>query len=133
MFSLSTKADYGLLLLTLLAKKRKSKFVALSEIASQAGLPYAFISRIAVDLHHGGLLESKEGVSGGYKLVKNPKSISLAQAIEILDGPWAPTKCTGPKSCFYEKLCPMADNWQRHLKKKIWNILKSYSLKDLIS
>lgn len=132
MFTLSTKSDYGLLLLTLLAKKRKDKFVPLSEIASQSGLPYAFISRIASELHRGGLLKSKEGINGGYKLSGDPKSVSIAQAIEVLDGPWAPTKCTGPKPCSYEKLCPMADNWQIHLKRKMWNILKAYSLKDLI-
>lgn len=133
MFTLSTKSDYGLLLLTLLAKKKKGQFVALSEITHESGLPRAFISRIASELHRGGLLESKEGASGGYKLLKNPKSVSIAQAIEILDGPWAPTKCTAdPKLCAYEKLCPMADNWQMHLKKKMWDILKSYSLKDLI-
>lgn len=133
MLALSMRSDYGLLLLTLLAKRGKSQFVALSEIASQSGLPHAFISRIASQLHGGGLLESKEGVGGGYKLNGNPKSISIAQVVEILDGPWAPTKCTAdPHLCSYEKFCPMVDNWQTHLKKKIWNILKSYTLKDLI-
>lgn len=133
MFALSTKSDYGLLLLTLLAKEKKRGFVALSEIASESGLPHAFVSRIASQLSKGGILKSKEGVAGGYKLVKDPKNISIAQTIEILDGPWAPTKCTlDLKLCSYEKLCPMADNWRAHLKRKMWNILKSYTLKDLI-
>lgn len=133
MFTISTKSDYGLLLLTLLAKRKKDEFVALSEIAGASGLPHAFVSRIASQLSRAGILTSKEGISGGYKMVRDLQKISIAQVIEVLDGPWAPTKCSGSdKPCAYEDVCPMVDTWQEHLRKKMWGILKSYTLKDLI-
>lgn len=134
MFTLSSKSDYGLLLLTLLAVKKQNKFVPLSGVAAKSGLPHAFISRIAAQLAEAGILKSKEGVSGGYKLLKKPEKITIAEVSQILDGPWQPTKCSGKKnSCSFKKVCPMADNWQNRLKRKMWEIMDSYTLKDLMS
>lgn len=134
MFTISTKSDYGLLLLALLAKKSRRDFVPLSSISNEADLPHAFVSRIAAKLSGAGILQSKEGSAGGYRLEKNPQQVSVARVIEILDGPWAPTKCAEEKkTCHFEKLCPMANHWQDHLKRKMWNLLESYTLKDLIS
>lgn len=134
MFNLSSKSDYGLLLLSLLAKKDKTKFVALSEIAVESGLPYAFVSRIASQLAKAGLLKSKEGAMGGYKLGKRPQDISVALAIEALDGPWQPTKCEyNDEVCSHRDICPMTDNWQKNLKEKMWKVMENFTLKDLIS
>lgn len=133
MFSLSRKSDYGLLLLSLLTRKNRD-FISISSLSKENQLPYAFFSRIASKLAQVGLLKSKEGAAGGYKLAKSPKNISLTSVIEILDGPWAPTKCTDKnKECAYEDICPVASSWQHHLKRKIWNLLNSYTLKDIIS
>jgi len=133
MFTLSNKSDYGLLLLTLLAKKESHEFISLSEIARDSGLPYHFVSKIAVQLTNGKFLESKEGINGGYKLAKKPGQISIARVTQILDGPWQPTKCTGDKNnCPLEKKCPMADNWQNRLKEKMWKIMDSYTIEDLM-
>ncbi len=133
MLTLSNKSDYGLLLLTLLARKRKTEYVPLSIVAHESGLPYAFVSKIAAQLSGAGILESREGVSGGYRLLKKPETVSIGRVTEILDGPWAPTKCTeGKLQCSLKKVCPMADNWQNRLKAKMWKILDSYTLKDLM-
>lgn len=133
MFTLSNKSDYGLLLLTLLAGNRGHEFVPLSDIQGKSGLPKAFISKIAAELANAGIIESKEGVSGGYRLLKKPKQITIARVTQILDGPWQPTKCTGDKNnCPLEKKCPMADNWQNRLKSKMWQIMDSYTLEDLM-
>ena len=134
MFNLSSKSDYGLLLLSLLAKKNNSKFVALSDIAGESGLPYAFVSRIASQLANAGLLKSKEGSMGGYKLGKRPQDISVALAIEALDGPWQPTKCDyNDQVCSHKDICPMTDSWQKNLKEKMWQVMENFTLKDLIS
>ncbi|MFH0864130.1 MAG: Rrf2 family transcriptional regulator [Candidatus Gottesmanbacteria bacterium] len=134
MFTLSSKSDYGLLLLTLLAGSHKNEFIPLSDIAVKSGLPKAYISRIASELANAGIIKSKEGLNGGYKLAIPPAKITIAQVTQILDGPWQPTKCTSKqKKCSLEKNCPMADNWQNRIKAKMWKIMDSYTLKDLMS
>lgn len=133
MLSLSRKSDYGLLLLSLLTRKSRD-FISISSLSKENQLPYAFFSRIASELAQAGLLNSKEGAFGGYKLAKNPKDVSIAQVVEILDGPWAPTKCTRRgKKCDYENMCPMVESWQNYLRKKLWELLNSYTLQDLTS
>ncbi len=133
MLTLSNKSDYGLLLLTLLAKEKKSEFKPLSEISRQSGLPKAFVSKIASELTSARVIKSKEGVNGGYRLLQKPEKITIAQVTQILDGPWQPTRCTNKNhDCALEKNCPMADNWQNRLKTKMWKILDSYTLKDLM-
>ena len=133
MFNLSSKSDYGLLLLSLLAKKKKNEFVALSEISGESGLPYAFVSRIASQLAKAGLLKSKEGANGGHTLGKKPEDISVALAIEALDGPWQPTKCEDhDEICSHKDICPMTNQWQKNLKEKMWQVMENFTLKDLI-
>lgn len=139
MFVLSRKSDYGLLLLTLLARnlpvgrQGKTEYIPLSEISKKSGLPRAFVSRIAAELCGAGIINSKEGVDGGYQLIKKPGNISIAQVTQVLDGPWQPTKCTGDKeNCPLEKKCPMANNWQNKLKRKMWEIMDSYTIEDLM-
>ncbi len=134
MLTLSNKSDYGLLLLTILAGKGSGRYVSLSSVSKESGLPYAFVAKIAAQLAGARILMSKEGVAGGYKLSKKPGDISLAEVTEVLDGPWQPTKCTGSKEkCSLREKCPMADNWQNRLKAKMWKIMDSYTLKDLMS
>lgn len=132
MFNLSSKSDHGLLLLTLLSKKKAGRFVPLTEIAEEANLPYAFISRIASQLSKKGILESREGSTGGYRLSKKPKKISVAEVIETLDGPWQPTKCDHEgQACDHQGICPMQNTWQKNLKTKMWQIMENYTIKDL--
>lgn len=132
MFSLSTKSDYGLLLVSLLARERGKRY-AISAIAKEYKLPYAFLSRIAAELVNASILNSKEGVHGGYTLTKDPAKIPITEVIEALDGPWAPTVCTGKKGgkCKFEAICPAADHWKHHLQGEIWQLLARYSVADI--
>ena len=133
MFVLSTKSDYGLLLLSLLAKKPKQRY-SINQITQEYDLPYSFLSRIASELVNAKLLTSKEGIHGGYALAKDPKKILLTDIVKALDGSWAPTRCTGgkEKACKYETVCPAKDHWKHHLQHKIRSLLASYSLQDII-
>lgn len=126
MLQMSQKTDYGLLLLNLLGKQKTTDFLSLAEIADQSGLPKAFMGRIASELAGAGLLISKEGVNGGYKLKKRLQEISLAEVINILDEDGRLIKCG------YRSHCPMAKCWRLHLQTKIWEIFEKYSLDDLM-
>lgn len=132
MLALSARVDYALLLLTLLAKGKSDNFISLSTLARKTKLPGAFLSRIAVELAAGGILQSKEGVDGGYRLAKNPEKITIAEVIEVIEGSWALTKCAHKlEECRYGFICPMSSHWQGELSAKIWQVFNSYSIKDL--
>lgn len=126
MLNMSQKTDYGFLLLNLLSKKKITDFLSLTEIVDQSGLPKAFIGRIASELTNAGLLVSKEGVNGGYRLKKGLKEINLAEVISVLDEDGRLIKCG------YRTHCPMIKCWRSHLQTKIWEIFEKYTLADLM-
>jgi Rrf2 family protein len=60
-------------------------------IAEGATIPRKFLELILVQLRDRGLIESRRGVHGGYRLLRDPGNISVADIIRIVDGPLALT------------------------------------------
>ncbi len=104
MVKITKKTDYGLTLLAALAAE-PNKTLSLRSIANQYKLPYKFIGQVAANLLDAGIISSKEGALGGYKLAKDPSEISLQQVITVLDGPIVKIDCLSGKSCPRESDC----------------------------
>lgn len=116
MFNISTKGDYGLLLLSVIADnmKYKKEYTSLREVAKSKKLPAKYLSEIALRLKKAKILVSKEGREGGYRLAKNPQNISLIEVLEVLEGPVEPVKCCSrSKICTQEKACGVKSIWQQ--------------------
>lgn len=105
MFKVSRKVDYDLLLLTTLAKKKPGKFVSLKTLTFEKKLPYKFIGQVATKLKAAGILESREGKKGGYRLSRPADYISVAEVIEALEGPVLPKHCIRGENCSCHDFC----------------------------
>lgn len=139
MFKISTKGDYGLLILAALAIKEKQgqKFVSLSEIAQEKHLSPRYLSQIILPLKKAGLVKSKEGIGGGYCLAKKPEKIKIIEILEVLEGPLAIVPCCAIKSqkcatkqC--EKDCAAKSTWQQ-ASALLAQFLANKTLKDIIA
>lgn len=86
MLEISKKTDYGLELMRLLAKNYKKGPISLRLAAKKSSLPYRFLGQVVIPLKESGIISSREGVSGGYFLTRDPKKISLATIVELLEG-----------------------------------------------
>ncbi len=106
MFRLSTKADYGLILLSNLS--RSKKLTSISSIAKSQKISSKFLSQIASELKKAGILTSKEGVSGGYILAKSAKQIKILDVLKVLDGELVEGKCFEDG---HECSCGAGDMW----------------------
>lgn len=104
MVKITKRTDYGLTLLTALAKKPET-LSSLKSIATEYQLPYKFIGQVASALLDAGLITSKEGATGGYKLAKAPADINLRQVLEVLDGPIVKVDCLKGKNCQRRQYC----------------------------
>ena len=114
MFYISTKAQYGLGLLQILATHYDRGFMSLKEIGRLKQYPSGYLQEIASPLKKAGFLISKEGLGGGYRLARRPETIGLLQVLEILDGPIQPVKCLyGDFRCPKESLCLSRDIWHQ--------------------
>lgn len=115
MFHISTKGDYGLLLLSSLAAHHaqgRSK-ISLREVSDEKKLPLKYLGEIAQELKRAGIISSKEGRDGGYWLAKAPHEISLIEVLEALEGPVEPVKCCSKeKTCTIQSSCGVKATWQ---------------------
>lgn len=64
-----------------------------SEIAKNERIPKKFLETILRELRNFQLLQSQRGKTGGYRLLKQPKDINLAELIRLMDGPIALLPC----------------------------------------
>lgn len=68
-----------------LAAQNPAMPVALSDIAARQSISLSFLEQLFGKLRRAGLVDSQRGAAGGYRLVKNPSDISLAEIIFAVD------------------------------------------------
>lgn len=102
---LSLRGEYALRALIVLGLNAEKDVVRIQTISEQQNIPKRFLEQILNDLRAAGILESRRGVSGGYRLRLRPEEITLARVIRLIEGPLAPVSCVSEK--FYERCsCP---------------------------
>jgi len=107
---LSVRGEYALRALIVLGLDylEDDSVVRIQEISKRQNIPKRFLEQILNDLKSAGILESKRGVAGGYRLKMPPDRITLAEVIRHIEGPLAPVSCVSER--FYEKCsCPDED------------------------
>jgi Rrf2 family protein len=110
---LSKRGEYGLRAMIILAhayKESPDAMVQIKEISEQDKIPGKYLEQILLALKNAGMLQSRMGIGGGYYLARQPKDITLAQIIRVLDGPLAPIRCVShmayePCGCPDERTC----------------------------
>jgi Rrf2 family protein len=108
MFSLSKKADYGLIALKHLAR-HTDESVSAREIATEYRIPAELLAKILQRLARKGLVVSQQGTHGGYVLARDPSKISIVDVVEALDGPIGITPCERGSSCEQIDRCSVKD------------------------
>ena len=83
---ISKKADYALRAVTILGSVPPDKTMQAQEMATLGQIPIKFLEQILLILKKAGLLRSKRGVGGGYRLAKATRLISVGEVIEAVDG-----------------------------------------------
>ncbi|MGH2902647.1 MAG: RrF2 family transcriptional regulator [Solirubrobacteraceae bacterium] len=89
----TTKAEYGVRLLVALGRYAGEAPVSLKAIAEEDGLPMGYLEHIVASLRRAGLVESTRGAHGGYRLARDPATISMDEALLALEGVVAPMDC----------------------------------------
>jgi FeS assembly SUF system regulator len=115
MFRMSKMTDYGLVLLTELAREENSTRTA-RELAEATRVPLPSVSKVLKGLQSAGMLVSHRGAMGGYGLARPAAAIPLTQIITALEGPVAITECVqhteGEASCELQSVCRVRGHWQ---------------------
>ncbi len=103
---MSKKCKYALKALIRLGGDFGGGQLLTDEIARAENIPKKFLEQILLDLKRAGYVRSKQGTKGGYRLVRDPRQITLAEIYRLFDGAIALVPCVSQK--FYETCddCP---------------------------
>jgi Rrf2 family protein len=133
MLRLSKKADYALMAMKHLAQTRGPASASAREIAEQYDIPIELMAKVLQRLARTGLLVSTQGTRGGYTLGRPSASISVADVIQAIDGPFSVTACSSENSaCEQYSKCNIRDPlWQ--IRERIAATLTTVTIAEMAS
>ena len=116
----TTKAEYGVRLLVELGRQSNDSPVSLKAIADSEGLPLAYLERIVALLKRAELVESTRGAHGGYRLSRDPESVTMDEVVLALEGSVAPMSCFVDETDDGRVLCSHVDDGEACATKFLW-------------
>jgi Rrf2 family protein len=124
----SKKCEYALQAILLMAASEHECVCPAEDISKKLNIPKEFISKILQSLTVSGLIESKKGKAGGFRLAKHPSKIKLIDIVEAIDGLDSFNTCVlGFPNCSDKNPCPVHHQWGE-LRARAFDMLSSETL-----
>jgi Rrf2 family protein len=129
----SAKTDYAIRAALELAAAPDEKPVKGERIATAQAIPLRFLENILMQLRHAGLVDSRRGAEGGYRLARPAAEVTLADVIRAIDGPLAGVSGARPETLGFEGVAePMRDVWIA-VRASLRGVLEQVTLADVVS
>ncbi len=74
----------------LIRSHARDEWAQIADIAEACHIPRKYLEQVLLDLKSGGVLQSKKGAGGGYRLARSPDQISIGQVLEVIQGELLP-------------------------------------------
>ena len=87
---LTRRSEYSLLALIYLGRSPRQAWVPLARLAQAQGIPVRYLEHLVTAMCRAGMVESSKGQHGGYRLARDPTTITLAGISRLFDGALAP-------------------------------------------
>jgi Rrf2 family protein len=133
MMQVSTKTEYGLRCLLILA--RQGKAMSITQIAGREHLPKHYAQQILLQLRRGGIVKSIRGTQGGFALALEPSQISIGAVVRLLEGVPLQDTCdhfNRRVECGHLGDCSIRPIWQT-ISHRLWEALDRINLQHLLS
>lgn len=110
---LSRTSEYALRALIHLAQHEEDWPISGGHIAAETGIPPKYLSKILGDLARTGILESSPGKTGGFRLRRSAKQLSLLEVLAPFE-PFEHRRCPfGNHECSDLHPCKAHDQWKK--------------------
>ncbi len=127
----SKPCEYAIRALASLASSPKRAAAQGREIARAENLPAPVLGKVLQELVRKGLLESRRGPGGGFRLARRPELITLRDVVAAIDGLDHFLECAvGLERCADDAPCPLHDTW-KGLRAQVMDYLESTSLAEM--
>jgi len=129
---LSTKGRYGTRFMVRLALAGKGATCTLRQIAQDEDISEKYLWQIARSLKDAGFIHAAPGAHGGYRLARDPASVTMADILGALEGEIALVECgQRPSVCGRSTDCVARTVWAE-VTQKLRTILDGIRLTDLL-
>ncbi len=131
---LNTRGRYAVMAMADLARQGGDAAVPLSQISERQRITVAYLEQLFQQLRRAGLVDSARGRSGGYKLGRPARDITVAEVMAAVDEGVRMTRCAGSmgEPCMAGERCLTHDLWAA-LGAEIEAFLTRISLDDVIN
>ena len=131
MFRINRKTDYSVRVMLCLARRPLGARLPTQAIQDEMLVPRPYLQRIVADLSRAGLIRTYPGANGGLELARPPRTISLRQIWEAVEGVLLVSDCLkAPGECPLDAGCPVRLRWCR-LQAMMAHELESTTLEQL--
>ena len=129
---ISMKADYGIRALLDLAEHDGGEPVPSHDIAARQHIPGPFLDQLLMTLRRAGLVRSTRGPRGGHVLGRPADDITLAHAVDVLEGQAAQMECFAtPESCEQNMGCSIRSSLMR-AEQAARKVLEETTIADMV-
>ena len=85
MMKISTRGQYALLTMEVLAEQTDNSYVPMKKISHRLNLSIKYLEQILIQLRKTGLTEGLRGNNGGYRLVKHVQDYTAGEILRALE------------------------------------------------
>lgn len=128
---LSTKGRYGVKAMVELAIHYGVDPISIKTISLSQGISEYYLEQLFSPLRKANLIKSIRGANGGYVLNKEPKDITIADIINVLEGPIEISGCVEGDICDNEDACATKLLWEK-IKNSIDEVMETTTLQDIV-
>jgi Rrf2 family protein len=97
----SAKSDYALRALIEIAGRTDGSPISAEELGRLQDIPHGFLQAILADLRRAGVVISQRGQSGGWRMARDPHTVTVADVIRAVDGPLVSVYGLRPEAVTY--------------------------------
>lgn len=106
----NTKIRYGLRMLIAIAQE--GKLVNTSELGRVMRVSPKYLRKLAGPLEKAGLIQSVQGIYGGYRLARTAEEITIRSLMDAFDEKVSLTDCLLGKKCELHETCLARQAWE---------------------
>jgi Rrf2 family protein len=129
---ISLTIDYAVRACVELAAVEPGRLTTAETLSKAQDIPNAYLLTILSGLKQQGILESKRGVDGGYRLARPAAEITVADIIRAIDGPLADVGGQLVEDVDYQGVAvPLRDTWVA-LRVSMREVLEAVTLQAIV-
>lgn len=128
---LSTKGRYGVKAMVDLAIHYGNSPVSIKTISERQSISEYYLEQLFSPLRKAELIKSIRGARGGYVLNREPKDITVADVMNVLEGPVEIAECIESTECNNIDFCATRLLWEK-IKNSIDEVMENITLQDIV-